>query len=102
MAETKTQSLAELQAENAALKAELARLDAQRIRPRAPLPKDTGDFVSTRPHYRAGRYYQAGEIISIVDESPGRTWTKVVKGQPIPEVKSPQGPTLRPSDRSIT
>lgn len=34
----------------------------------------TGTFVLTDRHYRAGRMYEAGDLVSIVNEVPGRTW----------------------------
>lgn len=36
--------------------------------------KVTGTFRLTERHYRAGRMYEAGDLVSIVDEVPGKSW----------------------------
>jgi len=33
------------------------------------------------PHYRAGVYYAAGEVITVTDEKPSRTWVPVEERQ---------------------
>lgn len=36
----------------------------------------SGTFVvGERKHYRAGKLYEAGDLITIVNEKPSRTWT---------------------------
>lgn len=39
-------------------------------------PKHKGEktYRLTQLHYRLGRMYQPGELITVVDEAPGRTW----------------------------
>ena len=39
-------------------------------------PKYKGEktYRLTQPHYRLGRLYQPGELITVTDEVPGRTW----------------------------
>jgi hypothetical protein len=103
----KPPSVAELQAELATMKAEKAQAEAEieKLRPAKPippLPKASGTFVSTLPHYRAGRLYTPGERINIKDESPGRTWTRVGEEDKKAAPVAPAAPSGRPSDRSLT
>lgn len=93
--------LQSLQAENATLKAELAKAAATQPAVKPVEAKTSGTFVSTRPHYRLGRYYLAGEHIVIKDEVPGKTWERVDEGKPAPAVHAESAHTLRPSDRPI-
>lgn len=55
-----------------ALEKELAAL-------RGPVKREatSGDFTSSKRHYRFGRMYEPGEVITIVDEVPGKDWVRV-------------------------
>lgn len=61
----------------------------------------TKSYRLTKPHYRQGRYYQPGEIITVTDEKPGKSWVPVEAGAvaatPSPE-KSPAG---RAADQTL-
>lgn len=94
----KQPTIQELQAEVHRLNAILlaARAGAKPVE--APRQKESGAFVSTRYHYRLGRYYAPGEVIHIKDEVPGKTWTRVEQAKPQLEPK-PSAASLRPSDR---
>lgn len=101
----KQPTIQELQADMARLQADVARLTAMLVAARAgskPVEvqrqKESGAFVSTRYHYRMGRYYSPGEVIHIKDEVPGKTWTRVEQAKPQLEPK-PSAASLRPSDR---
>ena len=61
------------------------------------------------PHYREGVYMPAGELITVTDETPSRTWSEVNKdAAPTPEATpkpSARGsatmPTVRPATSSV-
>jgi hypothetical protein len=105
--EKRNPTVAEVLAELEKMKAEkaLAEAELERFRgpskPIPPAPRTSGTFTSTLPHYRAGRLYAAGEHITIENESPGRTWTRVGVDEP-KKPAAPASPAGRPSDRSLT
>lgn len=45
--------------------------------------KGEATYRLTQPHYRKGVTYQPGDLITVTDEKPGRTWVRVdgVKGE---------------------
>lgn len=47
-------------------------------RPLEEKHKGTHSYRSSQPHYRQGRLYQPGEIITVTDERPSKHWVKVV------------------------
>lgn len=57
--------------------------------------KGTVTYRLTQPHYRQGRYYQPGELITVTDEKPGKTWVRVEAKAVVEhvEVKQPKKPT---------
>lgn len=66
-------------------KAELAELEALRKRvaelegakPAAQIVPGRSRWLLTQPHYRNGEMYQAGQVIEIENEVPGRTWKRL-------------------------
>lgn len=58
-------------------------------------------FRLTEPHYRLGRTYQPGELITIENEVPGRTWELFDPNAPVvaPVVVPPS--VSRPSDVTV-
>jgi hypothetical protein len=86
--------LEQLRAENARLAAQLAAAKAEPVsEPRAaPLAPVVGKktFRLTERHYRAGQMFEAGDLITIENEVPGRSWQpydpEAVTPAPVPEV----------------
>lgn len=69
-----------------------------------PRPTASGTYRLTQPHYREGRLYAAGELITIKDEVPGLTWTvydpKAEAAAALPVIPPPS--RGRASDQSPT
>ena len=61
--------------------------EARKVKDTAFMGKKT--YRMTEPHYRKGKYYPAGSIITVVDEKPSATWELVEddasKGAPAAE-----------------
>jgi hypothetical protein len=102
--------LAKVQAENTALRAEL---DATRIQLRELQPPPPGVLpekyrgekryrVDGAGAYRQGRFYAAGDVITLVDEVPSRTWVPVVDvPAPVDGAPAPEGTGSRATDLSL-
>ena len=98
--DTLKRQMAALLEQNAALKDKLLAIPS--APPPAPrLPKTSGTFRLTEPHYRAGKYYQAGELITVVDEEPGASWVPYVEAGPELPAPAPLTPQTRPSDKPV-
>ena len=72
-------------------------------------PKYKGEktYRLTQPHYRLGRLYQPGELITVVDEVPGRSWLPydakaeaAAKAEARLAASRAPAPDSRPSDTS--
>jgi hypothetical protein len=68
-----------------------------------PQYRGTKTYRLRQPHYRRGTYYEAGELITVTDEVPSRTWDLVVpKGSAsssaVPKAAAPKG---RASDEQV-
>lgn len=73
-----------------------------------PLPAEivpgTHTYRLTQPQYREGKYYQAGEHITVTDEAPGKTWVEVKEKAAIElvDVVAPEGEkTQRAADQQV-
>lgn len=45
--------------------------------PKSTIPEQyrgTKTYRLTQPHYRQGRYFNPGELITVTDEVPGKSW----------------------------
>jgi hypothetical protein len=49
-------------------------VDKITLKPCLPEHKGTKSYRLTETHYRDGRLYSAGEMITVTDEKPGTTW----------------------------
>lgn len=100
--------LEQLRKENEKLKVELAAKAAPAtVVPGAPLPEQyrgTKQYrVGAAGAYRDGRHYSEGEIITVVDDVPSRTWTPYVKPEraSAPVVEQSPAPSQRDADTAI-
>lgn len=63
--------------------------------------KGTKTYRLTEPHYRLGRVYQAGELITVTDEVPGRTWVPLEAEKAAAATAPAPQPAKRPSDKDL-
>lgn len=76
---------------------------ASRAVPRA-LPeqyKGTKKYRVRVPHYRRGVYYAAGDIITVTDEVPSKTWVAVEERQVTQIVETEPAPAGRAADQQV-
>ena len=64
--------------------------------------KGTKSYRVRQPHYRLGRTYQPGEIITVTDEKPSKTWVPV-EVQPVTAIVDAPEPAApsRPADQQV-
>lgn len=99
VARAATERAEKLEAEVAALKAELAKKGAAAPVVVRAAAKGTVKYRLKADHYRSGVYYRAGEYIVVTDEVPSKTWERVVEGAtPAPVEAAKVG---RPSDVAV-
>lgn len=96
--------IAALQARVAQLEKELAAKAPAVVMP-GELPakyRGTKSYVCGQKHYRKGRMYEIGEVVTVTDEIPSRTWAPVDEAV---EEKHSQGEASkqpgRASDRAV-
>ena len=65
-----------------------------------PQYRGTKTYRLTAPHYRKGVTYEAGALITVTDEVPGRTWEAVEDGARAVEA-APGVASTRPSDLGL-
>lgn len=67
----------------------------------APEYRGTKTYRLTQPHYRLGRYYEAGETITVIDEKPSASW--VLVEDVAAKAAAPVAPALgqRPNDVAL-
>lgn len=63
--------------------AEKARAMTRSPEPLAAEHKGTKSYRSNQPHYRQGRFYMPGEIITVTDEKPSKHW-RLVEQRAVP------------------
>lgn len=68
--------------------------------------KGVAKYRLKAPHYRQGRYYKVGDVITVEDEKPSKTWERIddAKTQPAPSPAKPEEPAKgkRPSEKDVT
>lgn len=69
--------------------------------PLDPKYKGTLTYRLTEPHYRLGRMYSAGELITVTDEKPGKSWVPYEGEVAVVPVAAALPPAGRASDKEI-
>lgn len=101
---TEKEEIAALKARIAALEKGTLPAEKREKEPLAPEHKGTKSYVSSTKHYRDGRLYEPGQVITVTDEKPGKDW--VLYEAPVAEKKAHAAPahggsSARPSDKGI-
>lgn len=60
-----------------------------------PKYKGTKTYRLTEFFYSQGRLYEAGELITVTDKVPGRTWELVEEEKPAPAKAPPPPPPAK-------
>lgn len=100
-----TVELERLAAENKRMAAELAAMKKQaEAMPTSSKRPDkvmgTKSYRLTQAHYRQGTYYNPGDIITVTDEVPGKTWVPV-EAKPVVQMVSKPEAGGRAADQQV-
>lgn len=100
VARAATERADKLEREVAALKAKLEEKLAAKASPSGAIVPGTKSYRLTEPHYRRGRYFQPGEVITVTDEQPGKSWVPVVEKAATQMVEAAPEP-MRAADQQV-
>ena len=102
VARAATERADKLAAEIVALKKQLEERAPSRPGSSVGIVAGQKTYRLTLPHYRRGRYYPAGESITVTDEKPSKSWVemKAAASVEMVDVAATEKPN-RPSDQQV-